>query len=57
MMLFDKDEQGSSDDQLKLQFEAVSKLDSKEQEALKTVIDGVLLMHDAKRYTDRASTK
>lgn len=55
MMLFDEDERGPSDDQLKLQFEAVSKLDPQERDALKTVIDGVLLMHDAKRYTDRAS--
>jgi hypothetical protein len=47
----------SEDDQLKLQFEVVSKLNSKEQKALKTVIDGVLLMHDVKRYTDRTSTK
>jgi len=55
MMLFDEDERGPSDEQLKLQFEAVSKLEPKEKEALKTVIDGVLLMHDAKRYTDRAN--
>ncbi len=55
MMLFDKDERGPSDEKLKLQFEAVSKLEDKEQEALKTVIDSVLLMHDVKRYTDRAS--
>lgn len=54
MMLFEKDERGPDDDQLKLQFEAVAKLDQKEKEAIKTVIDGVLLMHDAKRYTTRA---
>ena len=55
MMLFDEHERDPSDEQLKLQFEAVSKLDPKEQDALKTVIDGVLLMHDAKHYTDRAN--
>lgn len=55
IVLFDEDKQGPSDDQLKLQFEAVSKLDPKERDALKTIIDGMLLMHHAKRYTDIAS--
>ncbi len=55
MLLFEDGERGPQDDALKLQFEAVSQLDPKEQEAIKTLIDGVLLMHDAKRYTVRAS--
>ena len=38
---------------LKLQFEAVSKLSKKERETVKTVIDSILLMHDAKRYTSK----
>ena len=54
-LLFDESERGPGDDQLKLQFEAVSKLDSKEQDAIRTLIDGVLLMHDAKRYTARSA--
>jgi hypothetical protein len=32
----------------------VAKLDKKERDAIQTLIDGVLLMHDAKRYSARA---
>ena len=54
MLLFDEDERGP-DDRLKLQFEAVSKLDDKEREAVETVIASVLHMHDAKRWTQPAN--
>ena len=50
MLLFESDERGP-DERLKLQFEAVSKLDEKEREAVETMIAGVLHMHDAKRWT------
>ena len=53
MLLFEQDERGP-DDRLKLQFEAVSKLDEKEREAVETMIAGVLHMHDAKRWTQPA---
>jgi len=49
VLLFEPGERGP-DDRLKMQFEAVSKLDEKEREALETVITGVLHMHDAKRW-------
>ncbi len=49
MLLFDEGERGP-DDRLKLQFEAVAKLDDMEREALGTVIASVLHMHDAKRW-------
>ena len=49
-LLFEEDERGP-DDRLKLQFEAVSKLDERERDAVETVIAGVLHMHDAKRWT------
>ncbi len=57
MLLFEVDERGP-DERLKLQFEAVSKLDEKEREAVETMIAGVLHMHDAKRWqaTVAAST-
>ena len=48
MLLFEPNERGP-DERLKLQFEAVSKLDEKEREAVETMIAGVLPMHDAKR--------
>jgi transcriptional regulator with XRE-family HTH domain len=50
MLLFEPDERGP-DERLKLQFEAESKLDEKEREAVETMIAGVLHMHDAKRWT------
>jgi len=54
MLLFEADERGP-DERLKLQFEAVSKLDEKEREAVETMIAGVLHMHDAKRWTQAAA--
>lgn len=53
MLLFEAEERGP-DEHLKLQFEAVSKLDEKEREAVETMIAGVLHMHDAKRWTQAA---
>lgn len=49
MLLFETGER-EPDERLKLQFEAVSKLDEKEREAVETMIAGVLHMHDAKRW-------
>ena len=49
MLLFEPNERGP-DERLKLQFEAVSKLDEKERDAVETMIAGVLHMHDAKRW-------
>lgn len=49
MLLFE--EERGPDERLKLQFEAVSKLDEKEREAVETVVASVLHMHDAKRWT------
>lgn len=49
ILLFEDSERGQ-DERLKLQFEAVSKLDEKEREAVETMIAGVLHMHNAKRW-------
>ena len=48
-LLFEDDERGPSDD-LKLQFEAVSRLDPDERNVLKSLIEGMLLKHEAKRW-------
>ncbi|WP_198399332.1 helix-turn-helix domain-containing protein [Caballeronia calidae] len=53
-LLFEESERGP-DERLKLQFEAVSRLDPKEREAIETVIAGVLHMHDAKRWAQLAA--
>ena len=51
-LLFD-DARGPDDD-LRFHFEAVSKLDSDEKKLIKELIEGVLLKHDAKRWTKSA---
>lgn len=54
-LLFNDSERGSKDERLRLQFEAVGKLDAKKREATQTLIDRVMLTHDAKRYAHRVS--
>jgi transcriptional regulator with XRE-family HTH domain len=51
-LLFEKHERGP-DEALRLQFEAVSRLDAREKEIVTEVLDGLLLKHDAKRWTAR----
>ena len=53
MMLFDGEERGPDED-LRLHFEAVSKLDPEEKNIIKELIEGMLLKHDAKRWTKAA---
>ena len=48
-LLFDPDERGPTDD-LRLQFEAASRLDPDERTTLKNLIEGLLLKHEAKRW-------
>lgn len=52
-LLFDADERGPSDD-LRLQFEAASRLDADEQRLVREMIEGVLLRHDARRWVGQA---
>jgi transcriptional regulator with XRE-family HTH domain len=49
-LLFDEGERGPADD-LRLQFEATRALDDDEKEALKALLEGFLLRHDARRWT------
>ncbi len=48
VLAFDQDERGPDED-LRLQFEATSRLDPEERKVLKVVIEGILLKHEAKR--------
>ncbi len=48
-LLFDEDERGPDDD-LRLQFEAVARLDDDEKQVVRTVIEGILLKHEARRW-------
>lgn len=47
-LLFDQDERGPSED-LKLQFEALALFDSEARQVAKTVLDGLILQHQARR--------
>lgn len=49
LLLFDEDERGPDAD-LRLQFEAICKLDTNEKRVVKDVLDALLLKHDARRW-------
>lgn len=49
-LLFDKDERGPSDD-LKLQFEAVSKFDPESKKVVQQVLDSMILQQEARRWS------
>ncbi len=48
-LIFDAKERGPDDD-LRLHFEAVSKLSEEEKETIKELLEGMLLKHEAKRW-------
>jgi transcriptional regulator with XRE-family HTH domain len=48
-LVFDKDERGPDDD-LRLQFEATTRLTDDEKQTVKRVLEGLLLAHEAKRW-------
>lgn len=54
VLLFDEDERGPSDD-FKLLFEAVARLDDDERRTLREVIEGMLIKHEAKRWSSTAA--
>lgn len=49
MLLFGKDERGP-DDNLRLQFEAVSGFDPDEKQVVRSVLEGMILKHEARRW-------
>ena len=49
LLLFEPEERGPTDD-LRLQFEAASRLDPDERNTLRDLIEGLLLKHEAKRW-------
>lgn len=54
MLLFDKDERGP-DEELKLQFEAVSRLDAEEKKVIRSVIESIVLRNTMKEAQRRFS--
>jgi len=49
-LIFDEKERGPGDD-LRLQFEAVSKFSAEEKSVIKSVLEGLILKHEAKRWS------
>ncbi len=49
MLLFGKDERGPDDD-LRLQFEAVSRFDEEEKRVVWSLLEGMILKHEARRW-------
>jgi transcriptional regulator with XRE-family HTH domain len=50
LLLFGKDERGP-DNELRFQFEAVSRFDAEDKKAARAVLDGLILRHEAKRIS------
>ena len=50
MLLFGKDERGPDDD-LRLQFEAVSRFDAEEKNVVRSLLEGMILKHEARRWS------
>lgn len=49
MLLFGKNERGPDDD-LRLQFEAVSRFDPDEKHVVRSLLEGMILKHEARRW-------
>jgi transcriptional regulator with XRE-family HTH domain len=54
VLLFDAQERGPDED-FRLRFEALSRLDAYERNVVKELIDGMLLKHEARRLATRAN--
>jgi transcriptional regulator with XRE-family HTH domain len=54
MLLFGKDERGPDED-LRLQFEAVSRFDEEEKRVIRSVLEGMILKHEARRWQSVSS--
>lgn len=51
-LVFGKDERGP-DEELKLQFEAIARLDPGEKAVIREVVESIIIKHDAKRWINR----
>jgi transcriptional regulator with XRE-family HTH domain len=54
LLLFGKDERGPDDD-LRLQFEAVSRFDADEKQVVRSLLEGMILKHEARRWSSPAA--
>jgi transcriptional regulator with XRE-family HTH domain len=54
LLLFGKDERGTDDD-LRLQFEAVSRINADEKQVPLSLLEGMVLKHEARRWSTPAA--
>src|SRR5258708_339880 len=54
MLLFGKDQRGPDED-LRLQFEAISGFDAEEKQVIRSLLDGMILKHEARRRSSPVS--
>ncbi len=50
VLLFGKDQRGPDDD-VRLQFEAVSRFDAEEKNVVRSLLEGMILKHEARRWS------
>ncbi len=50
LLVFDKDERGA-DDELKLEFEAISQFNTEEKAVVRKVLQGLIIQHQSKRWS------
>jgi transcriptional regulator with XRE-family HTH domain len=55
MLLFGKDQRGPDDD-LRLQFEAVSGFDEEEKRVVRSLLEGMILKHEARRWQNAGAS-
>lgn len=53
MLVFDKDERGP-DEELRLQFEAVSQMPPEEKRIVQALLEGMIIKYEAARWSSRA---
>jgi transcriptional regulator with XRE-family HTH domain len=56
LLLFGKDERGPDED-LRLQFEAVSRFDADEKQVVRSLLEGMILKHEARRWSSATAVK
>lgn len=55
MLLFDKDERGP-DDELRFQFETISKMSDEEKRIIRALLDGMIIKHQTKQMVGNLGT-
>ncbi len=55
VLIFGEDERGP-DDELRIQFEAISRMDDDEKQVIKSLLEGMIIKHQTKQMVGRFSS-